>query len=183
MANAAVFIITNFEETECVTTVDLLRRGQVETTLVSLGPELLVKGSRGINVQADILFKDLKDPKTYDILVIIGGTLSYLEHPEFMKLIGDAGKAGQKIAAICIAPVVLGVLGLLKGKKVTCYPDPEGEKKLEGATLVKERVVTSGNITTSRGPATATFFAIELIKILQGQKIADKVQAGILLDF
>jgi ADP-heptose:LPS heptosyltransferase len=62
MPKAAIFLIDGFEETEAIATVDLLRRGTVETDLVSLNPELTAKGSHGVVVTADLLLKDI-NPK------------------------------------------------------------------------------------------------------------------------
>ncbi|MDR1040673.1 MAG: DJ-1/PfpI family protein [Deltaproteobacteria bacterium] len=177
MAKAALFIIGGFEETEAVTTIDLLRRGGVDTSVVSLDPDILVKGSHGIEIKADILLADADLP-SFDILVIPGGTIAYLDHAPFMEAVLLAAKAGKRLAAICAAPSVLGALGLVKGKKAVCYPG--FEERLVGATIVKDPVVTDGLVTTSRGPATAVAFALELLRLLAGDKTAAKVKSGIL---
>lgn len=52
-----------------------------------------------------------------------GVRAALVRHAEQQKLIG----------AICAAPMVLGHLGLLRGKRATCYPGFETE--LEGATI------------------------------------------------
>ena len=59
---------------------------------------------------------------------------------------------GGRLAAICAAPTVFGGLGLLKGKKATCYPGCEGG--LDGRIRPKT-CCDNGNITTSRGVGTA----------------------------
>ncbi|MDR3154677.1 MAG: DJ-1/PfpI family protein [Deltaproteobacteria bacterium] len=178
MPKAALFVIGGFEETEAVTTIDLLRRGKIETDVVSLDRSLQVKGSHGIEIKADRLFKDV-DPSSYDMLVIPGGTVAYLDHKPFMEAVDRAAKAGRRVAAICAAPSVLGELGLVKGRKAACYPG--FEDRLAGATIVKDPVVTDGPFTTSRGPSTAPLFALELLRILSGEKTAAKVKADILL--
>ena len=51
-----VTIGTGFEEIETITTVDVLRRAQIETVLVSVHGKdhpLLLKGRGGIHVQCD----------------------------------------------------------------------------------------------------------------------------------
>jgi 4-methyl-5(b-hydroxyethyl)-thiazole monophosphate biosynthesis len=158
--------------------VDLLRRASIKTEIVSLTGNNIVKGRSNIEVKADRLFKGLK-AKDYDILIIPGGTLAYKDHKEFMNLISEAGQSGQKLAAICVAPAVFGILGLLKGKKAVCYPGAEDQ--LEGAKVLKVPVVTDGNITTSRGPGTAALFGLEIIKVLIDKETSEKVKSGILL--
>ncbi len=55
----------------------------------------------------------------------------------------------KRIAAICAAPSILGKLGLLEGKKkAVCFPG--FEESLKGADVLSDRVVTDGNITTSK---------------------------------
>ncbi|MDR2339119.1 MAG: DJ-1/PfpI family protein [Deltaproteobacteria bacterium] len=178
MATAAVFLIDGIEEIEAINTIDILRRGGVQTTLVSLNPGLEVKGTNNIQIKADTLLKDT-DTGGFDILVLPGGTLAYLDHKPIMDIIAEAGKKGRKLAAICVAPVVFGELGLLKGKKAVCYPG--NEDRLTGAEVLQVPVVTDGNITTSRGPSTAILFGLELVRILAGQEASDKVRSGILL--
>ncbi len=63
----------------------------------------------------------------------------------------------KPIAAICAAPMVLGKLGLLKGKKATCYPG--FEQYLEGAECTGAPVERDGNIITGKGPGAAMEFA------------------------
>ena len=50
---------------------------------------------------------------------------------DLRRLILRFAEENKPIAAICAAPMVLGKLGLLKGKKATCYPG--FEQYLEGA--------------------------------------------------
>ncbi len=71
------------------------------------------------------------------------------KHEGLRKLILKFAENNKPIAAICAAPMVLGKLGLLKGRRVTCYPS--FEQYLEGAECTNESVVTDGNIITQWG--------------------------------
>ena len=90
-------------------------------------------------------------------------------------------KASNKtIAAICAAPaVVLGRNGFLDGKNATCFP---GYEKELGSTakFLTDRVVTDGQLVTSRAPGTATEFSLELVKKLVGEKKAQEISETIL---
>ncbi len=70
------------------------------------------------------------------------GTATLDKHEGLRKLLLDFAAKGKPIAAICAAPMVLGKLGLLKGRKATCYPS--FEQYLEGAECVSEPVVGDG---------------------------------------
>ena len=78
---------------------------------------------------------------------------------------------------ICAAPTVLASLGFLEGRKATAYPScMDG---LEGAERSLEKVVTDGNVTTSRGLGTAVDFALSLIGQLLGEKKADEIAESV----
>jgi 4-methyl-5(b-hydroxyethyl)-thiazole monophosphate biosynthesis len=91
--------------------------------------------------------------------------------------------SGKTVAAICASPaMVLFPLGLLSGRRFTCYPGMEEKVKLQdspNAQWSPDRVVIDGNIITSRGAGTAADFVVAIIKELlspeEGQKIAQSV--------
>ena len=162
MKKALIFLVTGFEEIEALATVDILRRGGVEIKTVSLTEEKTVVGSHSIPVIADELF-DNADFSSADILILPGGTVRINEHDGLKEKLIEFNNRGKNIAAICAAPMVLGGLGLLKGKKATCYPG--FEKYLDGAELAtKEAVVVQGNIVTGRGTRTYSRFCIAIIR-------------------
>ena len=72
------------------------------------------------------------------------------------------------MAAICAAPMVLGKLGLLKGRKATCYPG--FEQYLEGAEYTGAIVEKDGNIITGKGPGAAMEFALAVVELLLGKE-------------
>ncbi|MDR2136709.1 MAG: DJ-1/PfpI family protein [Synergistaceae bacterium] len=178
MAKAALFLIDGFEETEALTTVDILRRGSVEVTTVSLTGRETVKGKHDIVVQADALFEKVRGCP-FDMLVIPGGTTDYTEHEGLLDWVRSCDKEGKKLAAICAAPAVFGKAGILRGRRAVCYPGMESW--LTGAIIGQDLVETDGHITTSRGPATAVFFALRILEILRDKETAQKVAKAFLV--
>ncbi|MDR1889267.1 MAG: DJ-1/PfpI family protein [Zoogloeaceae bacterium] len=168
----ALFLIDGFEETEAMATVDILRRGAVDVTTISLTGKELVKSKHGVTVQADTLFEKA-ERAAFDMLIIPGGTIDYTGHEGLLDWVRQHHQLGKKLAAICAAPAVFGKAGILQGKKAVCYPGVE--PWLTGAILSDEIVLTDGNITTSRGPATAIFFALHILEILKGSQVAKDV--------
>jgi 4-methyl-5(b-hydroxyethyl)-thiazole monophosphate biosynthesis len=55
MKKAALFLANGFEETEAVGTLDVLRRGGIDTALVSITGGRKVNGAHGIAIAADAL--------------------------------------------------------------------------------------------------------------------------------
>jgi 4-methyl-5(b-hydroxyethyl)-thiazole monophosphate biosynthesis len=168
----ALFMIDGFEETEAVCTVDILRRAGADVTTVSLGAGGRLVGRSGITVETDAMFADVSG-KTFDMLVIPGGTTAYAEHEGLLRIVREHHEAGRKLAAICAAPVVFAKLGLLKGRRALIYPGME--EHLEGALPSSEIVETDGNITTSKGPGTTVYFALRLVEELAGRETAEGV--------
>jgi 4-methyl-5(b-hydroxyethyl)-thiazole monophosphate biosynthesis len=171
-ARAALFIMEGFEETEALCTVDILRRADIDVTIVSLDGCEKVTGRSGITVFADALFDGIED-KEFDMLIIPGGTIAYTEHESLLKLVKKYHDEGRKLAAICAAPAVFGKLGLLAGKRALIYPGME--HWLKGTLPSCEIVETDGNITTSQGPGTTVYFALRLVEILAGKETAETV--------
>ena len=98
-------------------------------------------------------------------------------------LVGEAVKAqfeaGKKIAAICAAPaVVLAQIGVLNGKKATCYPGFEKALNATGATYTGDLVTVDGNVTTAEGPAAAFPYAYELLTQLVDKQTSDQIAEG-----
>ena len=69
---------------------------------------------------------------------------------------------------------------MLEGKKATCFPGFEEE--LKGACVVRQGVVTDGNITTARGLGYALDMGIELLALLVDKNHARKIKEAIQYD-
>ena len=175
------FLADGFEEVEALAVVDVLRRAECEVKTVSIMDSKTVMGAHGIPVTADMMFAE-SDFADAELLVLPGGLpgAEYLsDHEGLVKLLKKQNDSGKRIAAICASPaLVFGRHGLVNGKKATCYPGLE--EKLTGAQPVDDIVVTDGNVTTSKGPATAVAFGLELAKIMAGEAKADEVKDGFL---
>ena len=177
-----VFLADGFEEIEGLTVVDILRRAGVDTVMMSVTGEKMIRGSHGISVEADCLF-DGSEADGADMLVLPGGmpgTLNLKTHGGLLELLKSFDSQGKYIAAICAAPSVLAEMGMLKGRKACSYPS--FEDKLEGAQVVREPVATDGHITTGRGMGTAIPFALRLTALLAGKEKAEEVRASIVYD-
>ncbi len=180
MSKVYTFFATGYEEVEALTVVDLLRRAGVQVNMVSVTGEDFVVGSHGISINMDSKFDD-NDYSDGDLFFLPGGmpgTTNLLAHEGLCKLLLAKCEEGKKLAAVCAAPSVFGQLKLLEGRKATCYPG--FEEKLIGAECTTDRVVTDGNITTSRGMGTCIDLGLELITLLCDEEKADAIGKGII---
>jgi 4-methyl-5(b-hydroxyethyl)-thiazole monophosphate biosynthesis len=180
---ALVFLADGFEEVEAVTPIDYLRRAGIEVTTASLGGSKTVTGAHGLPVIADSLITELPEGTAWDALVCPGGmpgASNIAASASAAALLKAQAASGRWIAAICASPaVVLAALGLLQGRRFTCYP--RMEDRVRGAHWSAGDVVTDGNIITSRGAGTAGFFAAAIIGAVLNQEAADKVAGSVLL--
>lgn len=99
---------------------------------------------------------------------------------ELWNKLGAWGYAVPILMLLCLnillftdTPMVLGKLGLLKGKKATCYPS--FEQYLEGAECIDAPVVRDGNIITGMGPGAAMEFALTIVDLLVGKEKVDEL--------
>jgi 4-methyl-5(b-hydroxyethyl)-thiazole monophosphate biosynthesis len=179
MSKVCVFLADGFEEIEGLTVVDLLRRANIETHMVSIMKRKEVTGSHNITVIADKLYED-SEFSDYDIIVLPGGmpgTLNLSKHEELIELIKNFHVTGKDIAAICAAPSILGDNGILEGKRAVCYPGYES--RLTGATVTEEKVEVEAHIITSRGMGTANDFGLAIIEKLINQETALNIKNSI----
>lgn len=182
--NVIVFLAEGFEEVEALTVVDYLRRvDEIAVNTIAIGDSLQVLGAHDVEVKADRHIDDLLKPDLYEAIVIPGGmpgATNLRDDQRVIKMIKEMNKKGKLVAAICAGPIVLEKAKIIDGKKVTSYPG--FEKDLPDSLYREEDVVVDGNIITSRGPAKAVDFALEIVKYLVGEKEVEALKKGILYD-
>ena len=180
MAKAYVFLANGFEDIEALTPVDVLRRGGVEVVTVAIEDDMpVVTSAHGVPVMADALAADCQYGDA-DLIVLPGGmpgAQNLYESAIVREAVKQQIGAGKRVAAICAAPaVVLGQMGLLQGKRATCYPG--FEQLLQGAEYTGDLCTVDGLITTAEGPAAAFPFAYELLAQLKSEAMARQVAEG-----
>ncbi len=178
----AVCLADGFEEMEALGVADVLRRAGLAVSLLSFSGCHRVVGSHGIRVEADQLMEEA-DLASFTMLVLPGGM------PGAANLAGHKGlhewllefsrREDKYLAAICAAPMVLGRLGILEGRKATCYPGFENQ--LPGAVLMHEGIVEDGRIVTAKGAGWAVLFALRLVVLLAGREKAAAVATALQL--
>lgn len=181
MKTAYVFFADGFEEIEAFTTVDVLRRAGINALMVSVTEDEIVRGAHDISMLCDKTIDNV-DFSEADMLLLPGGMpgASNLAACDLLtKQLKAFAEESKPYGAICAAPFVLGQLGLLNGKKATCYPG--FENYLEGAVVTGKMAEQDGNVITGKGPAAAMEFALKVAALLVGNEKANEVAAGMLV--
>lgn len=173
------FLADGLEETELVATLDLVKRAGIFAKTVSVTDQKLVTGTHGIMIQADAVINEVNFDDA-EMLVLPGGmpgTKNLESCTHLKEAVLNFGETGKWLAAICAAPSIFGKLGLLKGKRATCFPGYE--KSLEGAEINDLPAVTDGKIITGKAMGCVFEFGFEIIKALKDEMTAKDVLRGI----
>lgn len=171
-----------FEMCEALAPVDILRRGGVNVTTVGVSGKL-IKSSHGVEVSADIELSET-DFSEMEMLIIPGGQPgvdNLWENERVRALVSEAAERKIKISAICAAPMILARLGILDGKKCTCYPSCSDELPSDGF-MKNTGVVRDGEIITGRAAGDAFDFGFEILSHLRGEEIAESVKCAVCYD-
>lgn len=175
-----MFLANGSEEIESLIPGDIFRRGGVEVKTVSTTGSEYVEMSHGVTLKADLKFEDA-DFSDADLLMLPGGlpgATNLNDHEGVRKALLNQYEKGKLVAAICAAPLVFGSLGIVKGRRATCYPG--FEKYLDGAEYTHELCTVDGNVVTGEGPAATLPYAYKLLAMLADEKTSHNVAEGMM---
>ncbi|MDK8502722.1 DJ-1/PfpI family protein [Aerococcus sp. UMB1112A] len=184
MMRAMILLGSGYEEVEALTVVDWFRRAGLAIDMVSVSDELETVGDHQIHIQADKRLADV-DPSLYDLIVTPGGM------PASKQLAGDQAvldlvqshhQAGKWLASICASPLILEAAGIAAEAVGTCYPGIEETVHFKDHKEDLVVVDEDAKLMTSRGPATATYFALKLVERFAGEEAANDLKQALLLD-
>lgn len=180
MAKIIVPISNGFEEIEAVSIIDICRRANIEVTVAAV-EELITTGANNIKIQADCKIEDINSDD-FDMIVLPGGlpnAFTLAENEKVQSLLKEFKEKKKKIGAICAAPYALHKADVLN-ENFTCYPSFEKNIRDNGYHD-SDSIVIDNDVITSRGPATAMVFALEIVNILCGEETYTAVKNGLLL--
>lgn len=175
-----VCLATGFEDIEAFAPVDILRRAGLEVATVSVTDDRWVVSAHHVTVGADLLLAEADFEKA-DMIVLPGG-LPGATNLDACAPLKEAIKSHfeeeKPLAAICAAPLVYGGMGLLSGRKATCYPGFESH--LKGAEYTGAMVECDGPFITGRGPAAAFEFGYALAEYFLGKAAVLPLREGMM---
>src|SRR6266568_1097781 len=128
---------------------------QVRTAIHDFEGDQTYTEKRGHNFTLNATFDEI-NAASYDALVIPGGRApEYLRLNErVLEIVRYFDKADKPIAALCHGAQLLAAAGVLKGRKLNCYPACAPEVALAGGTFVSldfSEAMADGKLVT--GPA------------------------------
>ncbi len=102
--------------------------------------------------------------------------------PDLMAFVKREGSRAKYVTSVCTGAFVLGVAGLLEGKRATTHWAYHDALAVVGAIPVKSRVVRDGNIFTGGGVTAGIDFAFTLAAEIAGEEFARSLQLGLEYD-
>jgi cyclohexyl-isocyanide hydratase len=120
-----------------------------------------------------------------DLICVPGGSQGVVEaigDRETIEFVRRQAGAAKYVTSVCTGAFILGVAGLLKGRRATTHWAFADLLPLVGATHEKARVVRDGNVITAGGVTSGIDFGLSVVAEVAGETIARTIQLGIEYD-
>jgi cyclohexyl-isocyanide hydratase len=117
-----------------------------------------------------------------DLICIPGGSegvAGIINDRETIEFVRQQAGAAKYVTSVCTGAFVLGVAGLLKGRRATTHWAYTDLLPLVGATYEKARVVKDGNVITGGGVTAGIDFGLSVIAEIAGETTARRIQLGV----
>jgi cyclohexyl-isocyanide hydratase len=125
-----------------------------------------------------------EDCPRLDMICVPGGAgvAQAMTDPATIDFVRRQAEGARYVTSVCTGAFVLGMAGVLKGRRATthwAYTDLLGSV---GATFEKARVVWDGNVVTAGGVTSGIDFALQIVARIAGDDVAQSIQLGIEYD-
>jgi cyclohexyl-isocyanide hydratase len=120
-----------------------------------------------------------------DLICIPGGNAGVVRaigDPETIDFVRRQSCAAKYVTSVCTGAFILGVAGLLKGRRATTHWAFAELLPLVGATYEKARVVKDGNVITAGGVTSGIDFGLRMVADIAGDAVAQSIQLGLEYD-
>jgi protease I len=134
----------------------------------------------GYTWEADLAFSDV-DPSEYAALVIPGGRApEYIRNdPDFQRIARQFFSDDKPVAQLCHAPLALGPLGVLEGRRTAAYPALEPDVTAAGAEYVDGAGVVDGVMVSARAWPDHPAWMREFVRILRERAPVEQAQEAV----
>jgi cyclohexyl-isocyanide hydratase len=114
-----------------------------------------------------------------DLICVPGGTdgvVQAMADRETIEFVRRQSCTAKYVTSVCTGAFILGVAGLLKGRRATTHWAFTDLLPLVGATHEKRRVVKDGNLITAGGVTSGIDFGLRVVAEIAGESVAQAVQ-------
>lgn len=140
-----------------------------------------VASSSGLALAPTCTFDDCPP---LDVICVPGGIgiNELLLDAQTIAFVQQRAATARYVTSVCTGALLLGVAGLLKGRRATTHWAFHSLLEPLGAVPVRERVVRDGNLITGGGVTAGIDFALRVAAKLRGQQAAEFTQLVIEYD-
>jgi len=120
-----------------------------------------------------------------DLICIPGGNAGVVRamgDQETIEFVQRQSRTAKYVTSVCTGAFILGVAGLLKGRRATTHWAFAELLPLVGATHEKRRVVKDGNLITAGGVTSGIDFGLHVVAEIAGEAVAQGIQLSLEYD-
>jgi cyclohexyl-isocyanide hydratase len=112
----------------------------------------------------------------------IAGVVRAMGDRETIDFVRRQASEAKYVTSVCTGAFILGVAGLLKGRRATTHWAFTELLPLVGATYEKGRVVKDGSVITAGGVTSGIDFGLRAVAEIAGESVAQAIQLGLEYD-
>ena len=113
---------------------------------------------------------------------VAAGVARAMVDEETVAFVRRQAQGAKYVTSVCTGAFILGVAGLLQGRRATTHWGYTELLPLMGATHEKARIVKDGNLITAGGVTSGIDFGLSVAAELAGELVAQSIQLGIEYD-
>ena len=120
-----------------------------------------------------------------DLICVPGGrsgVVSAMGDSDTIEFIRRQAGAAKYVTSVCTGAFILGVAGLLQGRRATTHWAFTELLPLVGATHERARIVKDGNVITAGGVTSGIDFGLSVVAEIAGETVAQAIQLSIEYD-
>ena len=112
----------------------------------------------------------------------VSGVIKAIGDRETVEFVRQQASAAKYVTSVCTGAFILGVAGLLKGRRATTHWAYTDLLSLVGARYEKDRIVKDGNVITAGGVTAGIDFGLSVAAEVAGETTARTIQLGVEYD-
>jgi cyclohexyl-isocyanide hydratase len=162
--------------------LQVLARLPQSRTVIAAKSETPVPSDCGLSLLPTHSFADA--PR-FDLICVPGGVkgvIGAIGDRETVEFVRRQAIGAKYVTSVCTGAFVLGVAGLLQGRRATTHWAYTELLPLVGAKYEKARIVRDGNLISAGGVTAGVDFGLAVVAELAGETVARGIQLGIEYD-
>jgi cyclohexyl-isocyanide hydratase len=135
----------------------------------------------GLGLVPTVTFQDCPP---LDLICVPGGAgvVRAMTDRETLDFVRMQAERARYVTSVCTGAFVLGMAGLLRGRRATTHWAYTDLLAKVGATFEKARIVWDGNVVTAGGVTSGIDFALSIVAAIAGDDVAQTIQLSIEYD-